>query len=68
MDRTFNNTEFNKDVICERLAEINSMLSEECEKPSEEMDKKRVSELVYAQMIQGLKLNTIQSKPQNFYF
>jgi 3-methyladenine DNA glycosylase AlkD len=67
MDRFVHNDEFNKDVIHEKLADISSKLEEEQEKSNEERDVTRERDLVYAQMIQGLKLNTLQSN-RKLYF
>ncbi len=67
MDRFVHNDEFNKDVIYEKLADISSKLEEEQEKSNEERDVTRERDLAYAQMIQGLKLNTLQSN-RNLYF
>ena len=67
MDRFVYNDEFNRDVIYEKLADISSKLEEEQEKPNEERDITREKDLIYAQMIQGLKLNTLQSNG-NLYF
>lgn len=67
MDRFVHNDEFNRDVIYEKLADISSKLEEEQEKSDEERDIARERELVYAQMIQGLKLNTLRSN-RNLYF
>jgi len=67
MDRFVYNDEFNTDVIYEKLADISSKLEEEQEKPNEERDITRERDLVYAQMIQGLKLNTLRSN-RNLYF
>lgn len=61
MDRFVYNDEFNRDVIYEKLADISSKLEEEQEKPNEERDITREKDLIYAQMIQGLKLNTLRS-------
>lgn len=67
MDRFVHNDEFNRDVIYEKLADISSKLEEEQEKSDEERNIARERELVYAQMIQGLKLNTLQNN-RNLYF
>ena len=67
MDRFVHNDEFNKDVIYEKLADISSKLEEEQEKPNEERDMTRERDLIYTQMIQGLKLNTLRSN-RNLYF
>lgn len=67
MDRFVHNDEFNRDVIYEKLADISSKLEEEQEKSNEERDITRERDLIYAQMIQGLKLNTLQNN-RNLYF
>ena len=66
-DRFVHNNEFNRDVIYQKLADISSKLEEEQEKSDEERNIARERELVYAQMIQGLKLNTLRSNG-NLYF
>ena len=66
MDRFVYNDEFNRDVIYEKLADISSKLEEEQEKSNEERDITRERDLIYAQMIQGLKLNTLQNN-RNLY-
>ena len=67
MDRFVHNDEFNRDVIYQKLADISSKLEEEQEKSDEERNIARERELVYAQMIQGLKLNTLWNN-RNLYF
>ena len=67
MDRFVHNDEFNRDVIYQKLADISSKIEEEQEKSDEERNIARERELVYAQMIQGLKLNTLRSN-RNLYF
>ena len=67
MDRFVHNNEFNRDVIYQKLADISSKLEEEQEKSDEERNIARERELIYAQMIQGLKLNTLRSNG-NLYF
>ena len=67
MDRFVHNNEFNRDVIYQKLADISSKIEEEQEKSDEERNIARERELVYAQMIQGLKLNTLRSNG-NLYF
>lgn len=62
MDRFANNNEFDRDVIMERMYEISSKLKEESEKSDEEYDAEREKQLIYAQFIQGLKLNTLHSR------
>ena len=53
------NNDFDKDVIYNKLAEISSKLEEEQNKDKGERDKEKELRLMYAQMIQGLKLNTL---------
>lgn len=65
MDRFVYNDDFNKDVIYNRLAELSSKLEEEMGK--DEPDTERERELLYAQMIAGLKLNTMFPN-KNFTF
>ena len=67
MDRFVHNDECNRDVIYEKLADISSKLEEEQEKSNEERDITRASDLISAQMIQGLKLNTLWNN-RNLYF
>ena len=61
------NNDFDKDVIYNKLAEISSKLEEEQNKDKGERDKENELRLMYAQMIQGLKLNTLFNN-RNFYF
>lgn len=61
------NNEFDKDVIYNKLAEISSKLEEEQNKDKGERDNEKELRLMYAQMIQGLKLNTLFNN-RNFYF
>lgn len=50
--------EFDKDVICDKLAEIEEKIQDEEEQePSKEREKK-IRDLTYAQLIQGMKLCT----------
>ncbi len=67
MDRFVNNNEFDKDVIFNKLAELSSKLEEEVGKDDNDRDFEKERELIYAQMIQGLKLNTLFSN-RNYYF
>ena len=67
MDRFVHNNEFNRDVIYQKLADISSKLEEEQEKSDEERNIARERDLIYAQMIQGLKLNTLWNN-RNLYF
>ena len=67
MDRYVNNNEFDKDVIYDKLSDLSSKLEEEQEKNIEERDFNKERELLYAQMIQGLKLNTLFTN-RNYFF
>ena len=67
MDRFVNNNEFDKDVIYNKLADLSSKLEDEREKEDNERNLEREKELIYAQMIQGLKLNVLFSN-RNYYF
>ena len=60
------NNDFDKDVIYNKLAEISSKLEEEQNKDKGERDKEKELRLMYAQMIQGLKLNTLFNN-RNYY-
>lgn len=57
MDRFINNNDFNKDVVLNQMSNIASKLEEEEEKDGKDRDMNKEKELLYAQMIQGLKLN-----------
>ena len=61
------NNDFDKDVIYNKLAEISSKLEEEQNKDKGDQDHEKELRLMYAQMIQGLKLNTLFNN-RNFYF
>jgi hypothetical protein len=67
MDRFINNNEFDKDVIYNKLAELSSKIEEERSKNPKEYSLERERELMYAQMIQGMKLNTFFSN-RRYYF
>ena len=67
MDRFAYNDEFEKGVIYEKLAELSSKLEKERAKDEKERDYEKERELIYAQFIQGLKLNTMYPKT-NIYF
>lgn len=67
MDRFAYNNEFDKEVIYEKLAELSSKLEKERAKDEKERDYEKERELIYAQFIQGLKLNTMYTK-MNMYF
>lgn len=67
MDRFVNNNEFDKDVIFSKLADISSKLEEEQGKDITERDLDKERRLMYEQMIQGLKLNTMFSNRKMFF-
>ena len=58
---------FNKDVIYEKMSKIASELEKMEKKPQEERNEAKEKELIYAQWMQGLKLNTLCSN-RGFYF
>ena len=50
--------DFDKDVICDKIANIEEQIQNEIgQEPTQERDKK-IRELMYAQLIQGLRLCT----------
>jgi len=67
MDRRFLNNDFSKDVIYEKMSKIMKELDEERKKGEGNIDLEKERELIYAQWIQGLKLNTLSTN-RNFYF
>lgn len=67
MDRFVNNNEFDKNVIYEKLSKLSSELKEEINKEEGERDNERELELIYAQMLAGLRLNTIRPN-RSYYF
>lgn len=67
MDRFVNNNEFDKSVIYSKMADISSKLEEEYSKNKEDRDAEKERELMYAQMIEGMKLNTFFSN-RRYYF
>ena len=67
MDNFSYNNDFDKDVILNKLSKLSSELEKECSKDEKERDIERERELLYAQMIQGLKLNTLRPT-RNIYF
>ena len=67
MDRFIYNNEFDKDVIYNKLAKISSQLEEEKNKSQEERNLDRERELMYAQLLEGMKLNIFRSV-RNIYF
>ena len=67
MDRFVYDNDFDKDVIYSKLADLSDKLEEERTKNKEEFSPERERELLYAQMIQGLKLNTMFPRRTQFY-
>ena len=50
--------DFDKDVICDKIANIEEQIQDEIgQEPTQERDKK-IRDLMYAQLIQGLRLCT----------
>ena len=50
--------DFDKDVICDKIANIEEQIQDEIgQEPTQERDKK-IRELMYAQLIQGLRVCT----------
>lgn len=67
MNSLIYNNEFDKDAVLSKLSKISSELDKERSKNQKERNIERERELIYAQMIQGLKLNI--SRPNwRFYF
>lgn len=62
MDRFTNYKDFDKEVVLEKLAELSSKLEKERNKSDEERSLDIERKLMYEQMIQGLKLNTMYSR------
>ena len=62
MDRFTNYKDFDKEVVLEKLAELSSKLEKERNKSDEERNLDIERKLMYEQMIQGLKLNTMYSR------
>ena len=58
MDNLVYSDDFDRGTVCDRLSEISAMIDEEKRKNEDEMDADRIRELMFAQMIEGLKLNT----------
>ena len=67
MDRFSTYNDFDKSVIYEKMARLSSELKEEQEKDASERDADRERELMFAQLMQGMKLNTIYGH-RNMYF
>lgn len=67
MNNSVYNNEFDKDVILNKLSEISEELEKERSKESDEKSLERERELMYAQMIQGLKLNTLRTNSKIYF-
>ena len=67
MDNFSYNNEFDKDVILSKLSKLSNELEKESSKDEKERNIEKERELVYAQFIQGLKLNILRPN-RNFYF
>lgn len=67
MNSFVHNNEFDKDVILNKLSEISNELEKERSKEASEKSLDRERELMYAQMIQGLKLNTLRTNSKIFF-
>lgn len=50
--------EFDKDVICDKLAKIEEKIQDEEEQEPSTERKNKIRELTYAQLIQGMRLCT----------
>ena len=62
MDRFTNYKDFDKEVVLDKLAELSLKLEKERNKSDEERSLDIERKLMYEQMIQGLKLNTMYSR------
>ncbi len=58
MDRFVNFSDFDKNVILNKISDIASQLEEERSKDDDERDVEKEKNLIYQQWIQGLKLST----------
>ena len=67
MNSFVRSNEFDKDVILNKLSEISDELEKERSKEADERSLDRERELMYAQMIQGLKLNTLRTNSKIFF-
>lgn len=50
--------DFDKDVICDKIANIEEQIQDEIGQESTQERDKKIRELMYAQLIQGLRLCT----------
>lgn len=50
--------DFDRDVICDKLADIEEKIQEEVEQEPSQERNERIRKLMYAQLMQGLRLNT----------
>jgi len=65
MNNFTNNNDFDRSAILKKMSEISSKIDEEHEKGGNR-NLERERELMFAQMIEGLKLNTIFSRRNYF--
>lgn len=57
----------NIDEIYEAMDKIKQRLEEEKQKPTNEADSSEINKLLYAQLMQGMKLSTTPNNPLTFY-
>ena len=50
--------DFDKDVICDKIANIEEQIQDEMGQETTQERDKKIRELMYAQLIQGLRLST----------
>jgi len=67
MNNLIYNNEFDRDAILSKLSKISSELNEEYLKDEKDRNIDRERELIYAQMIQGLKLNILRPNGRIFF-
>ncbi len=67
MDRFSNYDDFNRGVIYDKMARLSRELKEEQNKDDSDRDADKERELIYAQLIQGIKLNAIMGHRNMFF-
>lgn len=67
MDRFSNYDDFNRGVIYDKMARLSRELKEEQNKDESDRDADKERELIYAQLIQGMKLNAIIGHRNMFF-
>lgn len=67
MDRFSNYDDFNRGVIYDKMARLSRELKEEQNKDESDRDADKERELIYAQLIQGMKLNAIMGHRNMFF-